>query len=257
MASALRQEYVNKRSLYLQILPNAFVNSKRAEIFQTSFAQFDGESAVESLQYRTFLLDISLPLEELRKKLDKKWRNQLNAAERNNLEVLELEGSDAYKKFSALYAQMWERKKFETSVNVDEFGRIQQQLPASQRMKIFICRHESQEVAGLVCSAIGDTGIYLLGASNEAAMKLKASYVLQWAVIQHLKNTGIHYYDLGGINPLGNPGVYHFKSGLSGVDMAHMNSLIACENGFSSAFAKTGHAVQRNLRRLQHAFAKA
>ena len=258
MAAALHEEYVSRRGLYLEIMPNTFLGSLRAEIFQSAFARFDCKLGVGYEQYRTFVLDLDSPLEGLRRKLDKKWRNQLNAAERNNLKVLEGEGGggEAYEKFCDLYTQMRRRKRFETSVSIEDFGRVQEHLPRHQRMSVLICEHEDQPVAGLVYSAMGDSAIYLLGATNEGGMKLKASYLLQWTAIRRLKENGTRYYDLGGIDPNANPGVHHFKSGLSGVDLCHMSSIAACDNGLSAAFARTGRAVHHHLRKLQQKFAR-
>src|SRR5208337_358777 len=83
MAEALCEEYVSRRGLYLEILPNAFSGSARAQIFQSAFAQYDHKPGISGEEYKTLVLDLSPSLDELRKKLDKKWRNQLNAAERN------------------------------------------------------------------------------------------------------------------------------------------------------------------------------
>jgi len=257
MATALREAYVEKRGLYLEILPNAFSDSRRAEIFRSAFSRFDQRSGISAKKYRTFVLDLSPSLDELRKKLDKKWRNQLNAAERNDLRIIEGGSIGEYDIFCKLYAQMRERKRFETTVSTEEFRRIQEHLPANQRMRILICEHKEQPVAGLVCSAIGDSAIYLLGATNENGMKLKAAYLLQWAMIRSLKDRRIHYYDLGGIDPIANPGVHHFKSGVNGADVSHISPLIACDNRFSAAFVKAGQVVRGGLRRLQLRFAHA
>jgi lipid II:glycine glycyltransferase (peptidoglycan interpeptide bridge formation enzyme) len=35
-------------------------------------------------------------------------------------------------------------------------------------------------------------------------------------MIEWLKERGCHWYDLGGIDPENNPGVYHFKCGIAG-----------------------------------------
>src|SRR3990172_6220557 len=87
MARSLHDEYVGKRKLFLRVLPNAFVGSPRAALFQTAFSCFTSESRNATSTYRTFILDLKLPLEELRRQLDKKWRNQLNRSEKNGLEV--------------------------------------------------------------------------------------------------------------------------------------------------------------------------
>jgi lipid II:glycine glycyltransferase (peptidoglycan interpeptide bridge formation enzyme) len=251
IAKALREEYVSRRGLYLEILPNAFSGSARAQIFQSAFAEYDHKSGISAEEYRTLVLDLLPALDDLRKQLDKKWRNQLNAAERNDLSITGGDTTEDYRRFCRLYAQMWQRKRFHTAVNIGEFERIQERLPKTQRMRILICEHAGQPVAGLVCSAMGESAIYLLGATNDVGMKVKASYLQQWAMIRSLKEMGVRYYDLGGIDPVANPGVHHFKRGLSGVDVSHIDSFNACDSPFSTALVKTGQIVRRGFRGLR------
>ncbi len=123
-------------------------------------------------------------------------------------------------------------------------------------MRILICEHAGEPVAGLVCSAMGESAIYLLGATNDAGMKVKASYLQQWAMIRSLKEMGVRYYDLGGIDAVANPGVHHFKSGLSGIEMSHISCFIACESGFSAALVKTGQILRSGLRGAQQRLAR-
>jgi len=252
IAEALRNEYVKKRGLYLEVLPNAFGGTRRAELFESEFYGFDRRPGLSREEYRTFLLDISPPLEDLRKNLDKKWRNQLNASARNNLEVVEGSDTAHYGEFSALYEQMWQRKKFDSAVSVDEFQAIQERLPDRQKLRIFICRLEGKPVSGLVCSALGQNAIYLLGATNEEGMKVKASYLLQWTAIQSAKERGCRSYDLGGIDPLANPGVHHFKSGLSGADASHVRALTSCDSPISAGLVKVGQFARDKFRALRH-----
>jgi lipid II:glycine glycyltransferase (peptidoglycan interpeptide bridge formation enzyme) len=237
--------------LYLEILPNAFAGSPRAQAFQLAFSGYDCTHQLNSENYRTLVVDLAPPLEELRKKLDRKWRNQLTGAEKNNLNIVAGTSAELYKSFSELYVQMWERKKFKTTVSIEEFGRIQQSLPENQRMRVILCLQEGKPVAGVVCSAIGNSAIYLLGATNEQGMKLKAAYLLHWTLMQWLKEKGVHYYDLGGIDPEANPGVYHFKSGFSGENLSHINSLTTCDSKMSMALVKTGHALREGWKSFQ------
>ena len=237
MATALYDEYVRKRGLFLRILPNAYIKTPRAQVFQSAFSQYRNEPFGASDSFRTLVVDLTSPLEVLRKSLDQKWRNQLNRAERSGLTVREDDETDCFRAFIRIYDEMLARKQFSASSDIREFERIQQDLPKSQRMKVFICEHEGIPAAGLVGTAMGNTAIYLLGATNEQGMKSKGAYLLQWRMIQWLKENGIMHYDLGGINPQNNPGVYHFKQGLSGVDVLYMKPLIACNNIASKIFA--------------------
>lgn len=248
MARTLEQEYAEKRRLFLKLIPNAFVGSPRAQSFQSAFGRFSTEPPVPAEFYRTFVLDLAPTLDELRKGLDKKWRNQLTRSEKNNLTVLAGSGPDEYRKFCDMYMQMRSRKTFDTTVDVEEFRRIQESLPEAQRMRILIAEDKCVPVAGVVASAIGDSAIYLLGATSDEGLQSKGAYLLHWTLIQWLKANGVRWYDLGGIDPEGNPGVYHFKRGFSGADVTQLSPLVACRSAFSSAMVKAGLAMQSALR---------
>jgi len=248
MACAIEDEYLVRRKLYLRVLPNAFAGSSRATAMQGAFCRFKPEPLGVDNTYRTFVLDLSPSLEELRKGLDPKWRNKLSGAEKNELKVIVGNGSAEYHSFCGIYNQMRKRKTFETTVDVDEFGRIQQNLTESQRMCIMICEDKGVPVAGLVVSAMGDSAIYLLGATSDSGLKSKGAYLLHWTMIQWLKSIGVRWYDLGGIDPEGNPGVYSFKRGFSGMDLTQINPLVASDSGVSAGIVKAGLTIRRTLR---------
>lgn len=250
MATALYDEYVSKRGLFLRILPNAYSNTQRAQIFQSAFSQYQREPFGPDDSYRTLVVDLTPPLETLRKRFDQKWRNHLNRAEKNGLTVRENDRVDHhFQTFIGIYDQMMTRKQFAASSNIREFERIQQDLPTNQQMKVFICEQEGTPVAGLVGTVIGDTAIYLFGATNEQGMKSQGAYLLQWRMIQLLKEIGIRYYDLGGINPQTNPGVYSFKKGLSGEDVLYMEPLVGCDNLPSKIFARMVSFARGRIRK--------
>ena len=219
-------------------------------MFQLAFSAFVQERSRSTNAYRTFVLDLVPPLEQLRKSFDPKWRNKLTGAEKNGLSITAGNSPDQYRTFCHIYKQMRNRKTFETTVDVEEFGRIQENLPNSQRMQILICEQKGKPVAGVVASAMGDSAIYLLGATSDDGLKAKGSYLLQWTLVQSLKEVGIRRYDLGGIDPNGNPGVYQFKRGFSGADVTQLTPLVACDSIFSSAIIRASVALNRAVRSL-------
>lgn len=238
MASALHDEYVRKRRLYLRILPNAFADSPTGELFERAFSNpFKIRSRVTSVE-RTFVIDLRPPLDQIRKQLDQKWRNQLNRAERNDLTVRAGTGMVEYELFAIIYAEMRRRKRFETSVNVDEFARLCDQLENNSPLRILLCCAGREVVSGIICSAMGNTGVYLLGATSPAGLQVKGAYLLQWSMIRWLKENGFEYYDLGGINPAENPGVYHFKKGLSGTDVTRLEPIEASGHFMSNVYMR-------------------
>jgi len=250
LARALQEEYVCKRGLLLQVLPNAFVGSPRAALFQSGFAQFSHDPRINANAYRTFVLDLAPPIEELRMNLDKKWRNQLTRAEKSGLRVVAGSRMEEYRTFCGMYAQMRTRKAFDSTVDIEEFGLLQEDLPETHRMRILICEQEGRPVSGLVASAMGDSAIYLLGATSDDGLNAKGAYLLQWTLIRWLKQNGFRCYDLGGIDPEDNPGVYLFKRGLSGADVSQLSPLVACNSVVSSATVRASLAAHRLVRSL-------
>jgi lipid II:glycine glycyltransferase (peptidoglycan interpeptide bridge formation enzyme) len=220
--TGLVDEYVRRRGLTLQIIPNAYLGDPRGTVYSDAMrlAGLQPNPAVSS--YRTIVVSLRESPEVMRKRLDQKWRNQLNGAEKNNL-TLEVSSSlDAYREFVSLYDEMWRRKKFETSVDVGEFGRMQSALTGPSRMLIFLVQKDDQAIGALVCSLQGDTAIYLLGATNDRARELKAAYFLHWQAMLWIKKLGAQWYDLGGVDPDANPGGYHFKSGFGGAEVIQL-----------------------------------
>jgi lipid II:glycine glycyltransferase (peptidoglycan interpeptide bridge formation enzyme) len=248
MARAIEDEYLHKRQLFVRILPNCFAGSPRAEAFHSAFSGFAPEIHEPADIYRTFLVDLTPSLEELRGRLDAKWRNKLKQAERNNLTVIAGDGKEEFQAFSAIYGQMRKRKSFETTVDAEEFVRIQEALPPSQRMHVLLCQEKGVTVAGVVASAMGDSSIYLLGATSDAGLNSRGAYLLQWTMIGWLKERGTRSYDLGGIDPEGNPGVYYFKRGFSGVDICQVEPHASSKSAVSAGMVKAGLALQRTIR---------
>jgi lipid II:glycine glycyltransferase (peptidoglycan interpeptide bridge formation enzyme) len=118
-------------------------------------------------------------------------------------------------------------------------------------MRIFLCEKDGQTLNAIVVSALGDSGIYLLGATSEEGLKPRGAYLLQWRALQWLKERGCRWYDLGGINPETNPGVFHFKSGLGGKDVRQLPALELSGNWMSTfcvRAAENGRSLVHKLK---------
>jgi lipid II:glycine glycyltransferase (peptidoglycan interpeptide bridge formation enzyme) len=249
--AALRREFVEKRGLLLRLLPPVFETEPTADVWRQALNECGLQRDDQTPGYRTIRVDLTPAPEVIRKRVDGKWRNQLNAAERNGLEVMEGTGDDLYAQFLALYREMMARKQFETSVDPEEFQRIQQHLPEAQKMWVLISAKDGVPQTGLVATAVGETGIYLLGATSDAGMKSKGSYLLQWRMMQHLRERDCRWYDLGGINPESNPGVYHFKAGMGGEEVTALGRYELHANRLSSAAVRAGERLRSFVAKLR------
>jgi hypothetical protein len=210
----LRNEYAVRRGMILRIVPRMCLEQSREYVdilVEEGFRASRHRKSAKSL-----LVDLSGDLSRMRGALDQKWRNCLNKAERAGLEVVSGSDVELFDEFTNLYAEMVERKAFAPSADIEKHRRIQEILPVELKMDVVLVRHEEQTCAGAIYSSIGDTAVYLFGATNERGMRTCGSYLVQWSVLKQLKERGVSRYDLNGISARGNPGVYHFKRGLAG-----------------------------------------
>lgn len=212
---ALRNEYVDRRRMVLRLLPWSVDHTGELAgvLHQEGFTLSQRRG-----NRRTLIMDLTRTEDELRAGMRSRWRSYLNKAEKDGLSVVEGDSLELFEQSMQMYEKLRNRKGFEDGVDVQEYTRLQAALPGNAKMRVLLCRAAGQACAAVIASAIGRIGIYLFGASNEVGMRNRGAYLLQWRTVQWLKERGCIAYDLNGINPVANPGVYQFKTGLCGKD---------------------------------------
>jgi lipid II:glycine glycyltransferase (peptidoglycan interpeptide bridge formation enzyme) len=211
---ALRNEYAGRRGMVLRINPRLFAEEDQecVSILENEGFSHLASSAVE----QSLVMDLAPSLDELRAGFDKKWRNHLSKAERAGLTVREGTSAELFDRFEGLYGEMLQRKLFVPAADFQRHRRLQAALPENLKMGVVLTQYEGEPCAGAVYTAVGDTALYLFGATNDAGMRTSGSYLAQWQLLKLLKQKGIRQYDLHGISIESNPGTYRFKKGLAG-----------------------------------------
>lgn len=248
MLRALRREYVERRGLLLRVAPREQAGDGKADFRQILESQ-GFRAGQNGKPYRTFVLDLTPPLEELRKSLRHTWRTNLNKAERQPFEVVVGTSAELYEQFMELYDRMHERKQFIQRVDVGEFKAMQGVLPDRFKMQVMICCLDKEPVVGGVCSAMGDTAIQLFLATTERALEAQGAYRLFWEQIRLLKERQVRYYDIGGVDPEENPGGYRFKAGLSGAMVSHVGDYEVCSRPLNTWMVQSAELVRGRIAR--------
>ncbi len=244
---ALREEYGGRRGLEVRLVPNLSIGAMSESVSSLlGSAGFPLDASISA--YRTIVIDLGSSPESLRKQLAQKWRNGLNQAEKRGVRVESSTKDAAMDRFERLYDAMWSKKQFETGVAVSSFCRLQRMLPPSEKMTVRLAFVGDEIAAGHVSSTLGDTCVYLLGASNDLGREYKASYALQWQALLGAREAGALRYDLGGVDPEMNPGVYHFKAGLGGVETTHVGQFTAKGRGSARYLVPLAERAYRALR---------
>jgi lipid II:glycine glycyltransferase (peptidoglycan interpeptide bridge formation enzyme) len=191
------------------------------------------------------VVDLSPDENILRRKLAGKWRTDLKFAQRAGLNV-EHGGSSLYNRFLRLFGAMHDRKEFRVHVDPRFFF----ELPAaSLGLEVLIATKDGDDAAGHVVSFLGDTAVYLFGATNEIGRACKAGYLLNWQALLQARKRGLAWYDLGGIDQINNPGGHRFKTRMGGCEISAPGPYEIRAPGITGGFVDAVLAVRSKMRR--------
>ncbi|MCK4830927.1 peptidoglycan bridge formation glycyltransferase FemA/FemB family protein [bacterium] len=260
MIRALRDEYVVRRGLFLRLQPNIIDDGSNRV---TPILRNKGFKLNPSIApYRTLLVDLSPSLEELRKNIKPRWRSYLNKVEKNCLKVIEGTEDELFTIFASMHKEMVDRKQLFTSFNMSDYAYLQTHLPKPLKMRILVVECDEKPVSAIVCGTLGNTGVYLLGATSTNGLQTRGSYLIQWKMIEWLKKRNYQWYDLHGYDPIENPGTSQFKAGLAGKrrkNVYYIGHYEACENlisfllvKFVDAFRSYYRSMRKHIHRFSH-----
>ena len=213
MLGELRRYWVEKHGMCLWVAPPLFHNEADIGLFSRH-----GYRPVEGSEgWASAVVDLSLPVEILRRRLQQKWRNSLNKAERL---VLVSESGTSRDIFDAVldeYQQLLRERRYKSSVTTSLLSRLQVFLPDERKLWGVSGKQGNQKLGGLLIARYGQRCEYLVGAINEIGRAVNAGHFLLWRAICQMKELGYRWFDIGGMSPTGTPaGIFHFKSGLGG-----------------------------------------
>jgi lipid II:glycine glycyltransferase (peptidoglycan interpeptide bridge formation enzyme) len=118
-------------------------------------------------------------------------------------------------------------------------------------MQVFLCDKDGKVFNALVVAAAGDTGVYLLAATSSEGLNAKGAHLLQWRAMEWLKSRGCRWYELGGVNPEKNPGVFQFKNGMGGEDVRQIGAFELSESWMGTACVRSGEQLQSVAQRVR------
>jgi len=254
---ALRTEYVDRRGFCVRIVPRISDDANgpvRAILEEEGYA-----SRPMATSRATILVDLRPGLDDLYRGLHHKWRYHLNKARKQNLELIEGEDEQLFLDFERIHDEMVDRKRFMNVIDIRQLKKIQRRLPLAHKMRVFLLRADGEACAGGICSDLGDTAIYLFGATSNRGIKTYGSYLVHWSMLAWAKARGCSSYDLNGIDPVGNPGVYQFKSQLAGAhgrEVSFVGQYDAYPNMAMKALVAAGDSLRRELRKSRRALAR-
>ena len=164
--------------------------------------------------YSTPLLDLSPPLDQLRRGLRGKWRNMLVGAEQAELAVQLAAGGRNFD-WLVQRSDAFRRQSGFIGTPGSLVGAIAAAVPHKDDILVLTAKAGRDRVAGVLLVVHGVTATYLVGYTGPEGRKQHAQHLLLWRAIQEMQRRGVRWLDLGGVNAAA-PGVARFKLGLGG-----------------------------------------
>lgn len=200
----------------------------RFDLLGVNFQEFQNNEMVPALltlgfvpvvspRHYTLEIDLTTSLNAIFAGADRNWRrNLLKALDNPDLNAVILtdpaERLRAFDRFTEMYAALQARKGFSNTFNPQAFRDI---AAADLRLVILEVRERGETVMVRITHRAQGRWTDFFAASNERGRATNAAALSVWRLIEQAKAEGCPVYDLGGIDPVGNRGVFNFKRGLS------------------------------------------
>ena len=160
----------------------------------------------------TVMLDIGLPMDNLRAQLEGRWRSSLVSAESSPLTVHRVGTNPGQ------YRWLLDN---ETQQRVDKnldglplpFFDLYVQSRKQPSKNILTIRADlgRERVAAMLFLIHGEAAIYQIGWTTDQGRELNAHHLTLWRAIEELQTRGVRVLDLGGVNTVRSAGVARFK----------------------------------------------
>jgi hypothetical protein len=165
--------------------------------------------------YSTVVLDLQRPEDDLRAGLHGKWRNMLVGAERAGLGV-EAASDGRTLDWLVDRAEAFRRRAGFVGLPGDLVRAIARAQPDRQDVLVLTAEARRERLAGVLFFVHGRTATYTLAWTGPEGRRLRAHNLLLWRAVLALRERGVDWLDLGGVNAAAAPGVARFKLGLGG-----------------------------------------
>lgn len=253
---ALDFENLEERNAFTKNMKNFFKHCRSKEKL------FCIEKAPSDIQPPdTVLLPLLKSEDEILSEMKSKWRYNIRLAAKKGVEVKSFSANDsefhaAFEEFFKLFMQTSERD----GVHFHQKNYYLDLLTSSAKnqnapaVKLYLARHDSDILAGIITLFCKKEAVYLYGASGNVKRNFMPAYLLQWNAICDAKKFGCPVYDFYGCPPEEDKkhpmhGLFLFKTGFGG-------KLIHRPGSFDVVLKKKWYTFYKSAERMRAWFYK-
>jgi hypothetical protein len=166
--------------------------------------------------YETIWLDLRDAEKTLRQRLNGKWRNRLVKAESAGLTVSVDQTGKTLAQFLDCYVLDKKAKNYKGRSREFLATEISGAMQLKEAQILWATDASATPVAAILVVQHGHAATYRIGWTTDEGRNTQAHSLLLWQACLFLKKKGIHYFDLGGVEPGTAEGMTAFKRGLGG-----------------------------------------
>lgn len=210
--------------------------------------------------FSTVLLDLSPDLETIMTRLNQKGRHAIRRAERDGVTTKLAEATD--ENCERMYQLLAETAADSFNIRSYSYYKSFWQCFAKVGMgQLFFAYVDDRIVAGAFAIAFGGKGTYKDGGSVRERTVYGASHLLQWRIIEWMKNRDVTVYDLCGAPPsdeINNPqhphyGIGRFKTSFNKEVTDYIGTYdIVIKPGAYKLWTRFGQRIVTRLHRLMY-----
>ena len=160
----------------------------------------------------TVMLDIGLPMDNLRAQLEGRWRSSLASAESSPLTVHRVGTNPGQYRWLLDNETQQRVDKNLDGLPLPFFDHyVQSRKQPSKNILTIRADLGRERVAAMLFLIHGEAAIYQIGWTTEQGRELHAHHLTLWRAIEELQTRGVRVLDLGGVNTVRSAGVARFK----------------------------------------------
>jgi len=193
-----------KKAAYMLFVPYPLTNLSFAQMFKTE--------GYHSIVFRTLIVDLDRPLDDVWKALDKDARRGVRKAKRLGVDATVAHTWEEWKEYYGLHLLHSKEKHYPPEPR--RFYEEMFKLHRKNMSRLFVAKLENCIIAGTLCLIYRENLVGIRSASSDAFLKYQPNNLAHWKSIEWAKENGVKIYDFDGL-PLEQTkylrGVYKYK----------------------------------------------
>jgi hypothetical protein len=166
--------------------------------------------------YSSAWVDLARSEEAMRRELHGKWRNMLRAGERTGLAIEAATASGPELDWLMQRYGSFRRERRFLGPELDLIQAFAKSVGRQGDILVMRALADGSPVAGILLLRHGASATYHVGWTSDEGRRCRAHNVLLWRGMLELRDKGVSWLDLGGIDATSAPGVARFKLGVGG-----------------------------------------